>query len=358
MDLRRHITAGRLSELVGRERRRAARPTGWCARSAGAGSPSRSCRCWRRAPGEYLQAYADGVNAYVERPLARRPVGRVLGARPRRRRARDRAVDAGRLAGLAQGDGVGPAQQLRRGARPGDRLRPASATIARVEQLYPPYPADTHAPILPGDGPAGASLAGALRAAGRRRGGGRGGRHGAGRSRPGGGRRHPARGAGRTRRRWSRPRPRSTPCPTCSAAATAIGSNSWVVVRRAHRVRQARCWPTTRTCRRACPSIWYQVGLHCTQVDDACPFDVAGFSFSGLPGVVIGHNADIAWGMTNLGPDVSDFFLEDVAERHLPARRAAGADRDPRRDDRGRGRQRRAARRCAPPCTGRSSPTS
>ena len=31
-----------------------------------------------------------------------------------------------------------------------------------------------------------------------------------------------------------------------------------------------------------------------------------------MPGVVIGHNADIAWGMTNLGPDVSDFFLERV----------------------------------------------
>ena len=31
-----------------------------------------------------------------------------------------------------------------------------------------------------------------------------------------------------------------------------------------------------------------------------------------MPGVVIGHNADIAWGFTNLGPDVSDFYLERV----------------------------------------------
>ena len=30
--------------------------------------------------------------------------------------------------------------------------------------------------------------------------------------------------------------------------------------------------------------------------------------------MVIGHNADIAWGMTNLGPDVTDFYLEDVAD--------------------------------------------
>jgi penicillin amidase len=31
-----------------------------------------------------------------------------------------------------------------------------------------------------------------------------------------------------------------------------------------------------------------------------------------VPGVIIGHNADIAWGFTNLGPDVSDLYLERV----------------------------------------------
>ncbi len=40
--------------------------------------------------------------------------------------------------------------------------------------------------------------------------------------------------------------------------------------------------------------------------------DVAGFTFSGVPGVIIGHNADIAWGFTNLDPDVTDLFLERV----------------------------------------------
>ena len=42
--------------------------------------------------------------------------------------------------------------------------------------------------------------------------------------------------------------------------------------------------------------------------------DVAGFTFSGVPGVIIGHNADIAWGFTNLGPDVTDLFLERVRD--------------------------------------------
>ena len=32
------------------------------------------------------------------------------------------------------------------------------------------------------------------------------------------------------------------------------------------------------------PSIWYQVGLHCVPRSEACPYDVAGFSFAGMPG--------------------------------------------------------------------------
>ncbi|MDT0157753.1 penicillin acylase family protein [Microbacterium sp. ARD32] len=62
----------------------------------------------------------------------------------------------------------------------------------------------------------------------------------------------------------------------------------------------------------ALPSVWYQVQLKCAKVSEACPFDVAGFSFSGLPGVVIGHNAKIAWGFTNLTTDVADLYVEKV----------------------------------------------
>jgi penicillin amidase len=60
------------------------------------------------------------------------------------------------------------------------------------------------------------------------------------------------------------------------------------------------------------PSIWYQVALHCAPVTDDCPYDVTGFSFAGVPGVVIGHNADIAWGFTNLGADTMDLYIEKV----------------------------------------------
>ncbi|MEN8113180.1 MAG: penicillin acylase family protein [Actinomycetota bacterium] len=60
------------------------------------------------------------------------------------------------------------------------------------------------------------------------------------------------------------------------------------------------------------PSIWYQIGLHCTIVSDICPYDVAGFSFAGVPSVIVGHNANIAWGVTNLGPDVQDLYIEKL----------------------------------------------
>ena len=60
------------------------------------------------------------------------------------------------------------------------------------------------------------------------------------------------------------------------------------------------------------PSIWYQVGLHCIEKTAECPFEVGGFSFAGVPGVIIGHNNQIAWGFTNTGPDVMDLFIERV----------------------------------------------
>ncbi len=57
------------------------------------------------------------------------------------------------------------------------------------------------------------------------------------------------------------------------------------------------------------PSIWYEVGLHCQPTSAACPYDVVGFSFVGAPGVIIGHNQRIAWGVTNANPDVQDLYI-------------------------------------------------
>ena len=91
-----------------------------------------------------------------------------------------------------------------------------------------------------------------------------------------------------------------------------IGSNSWVVGPK----RSSTGKPLLANDPHlgvGIPGIWYQTGLHCRSVSPACPFDVTGFSFAGLPGIVIGHNQSIAWGFTNLGPDVSDFYLEQLS---------------------------------------------
>ncbi|HEX3265233.1 MAG TPA: penicillin acylase family protein [Candidatus Limnocylindrales bacterium] len=62
----------------------------------------------------------------------------------------------------------------------------------------------------------------------------------------------------------------------------------------------------------AMPAIWIMNGLHCRTLSDACPWNVVGVTFPGAPAVVLGHNARIAWGATNVNPDTQDLFLEKV----------------------------------------------
>ena len=90
-----------------------------------------------------------------------------------------------------------------------------------------------------------------------------------------------------------------------------MGSNSWVVSGE-HTDTGSPLLTNDPHLGASMPSTWYQMGLHCTELSEECPFDVSGFSFSGLPGVVIGQNESIAWGFTNLNPDVMDLYLERV----------------------------------------------
>ncbi len=50
------------------------------------------------------------------------------------------------------------------------------------------------------------------------------------------------------------------------------------------------------------PSIWYEMHIHTPE------YQVYGVSIPGLPGLVIGFNADIAWGVTNVSQDVLDWY--------------------------------------------------
>lgn len=52
------------------------------------------------------------------------------------------------------------------------------------------------------------------------------------------------------------------------------------------------------------PSIWYQMHLSSPSQN------VSGVIFAGIPGIILGHNEDIAWGVTNVGPDVQDLYIE------------------------------------------------
>ncbi len=52
------------------------------------------------------------------------------------------------------------------------------------------------------------------------------------------------------------------------------------------------------------PSVWYE--MHLVGAD----FDVIGLSLPGVPGIVAGHNRDIAWGITFAYTDIQDLFLE------------------------------------------------
>jgi penicillin amidase len=91
-----------------------------------------------------------------------------------------------------------------------------------------------------------------------------------------------------------------------------IGSNSWVVSGE-HTITGKPLLANDPHLSASLPSVWYQMGLHCRTVSKACPYDVSGYTFAGMPGVIIGHNRDIAWGMTNSGVDVTDLYLEKLS---------------------------------------------
>jgi penicillin amidase len=90
-----------------------------------------------------------------------------------------------------------------------------------------------------------------------------------------------------------------------------IGSNSWVVDGKYTTTGKPLLANDPHLAPQL-PSLWYQMGLHCRETSAKCRYDVAGYTFSGMPGVIIGHNQDIAWGFTNLGADVTDLYLEKL----------------------------------------------
>lgn len=291
MDLRRHITAGRLSELVGEgglATDRVIRTMGW-RRVAERELPTLTADSRR-----YLQAYADGVNAYIEQAGSPSAMGleyTVLSRQvPGYRVEPWTPVDSlAWLKAIAWDLRSNYANELTRARLSG------TVTARRIEQLFPPYPTQQHAPILsakdwqptgsvPGTGDRAAGGASALPAA-------------------------LATKAARTA--YQRAAAALDLVPETMGRGEGTGSNSFVVAGSRSSTGKPLLVNDPHLAV-GIPGIWHQAGLHCRTVTAACPFDVAGFTFAGMPGVVIGHNADVAWGFTNLAPDVTDFYLEQV----------------------------------------------
>jgi penicillin amidase len=281
MDVRRHTGAGRLSELFGAtsvETDAFLRTLGW--REIARQEFPLLAPSTRR----YLQAYADGVNAWLadrsggELGLGYTVIGlNGVDAAPRRWTAIDSLTWLKAMAWDLRSnmeDEIGRA------------LTAGSIPPERVEQLYPEYPYDERPPIVADDylpegpppelvGMDGETVdGGALNA-------------------------------------LSATADAIQSVPSIVGTGEGVGSNSWVVAG-SRTATGAPMLANDPHLEPAMPSIWYQIGLHCRTISEQCPFDVTGFSFSSLPGVVIGHNDRIAWGLTNLAPDVIDLYLEQV----------------------------------------------
>ncbi|WP_240769822.1 penicillin acylase family protein [Nocardioides sp.] len=291
MDLRRHATAGRLSELFGEaglESDLVVRTLGW-RRVA-----EKELTLLRPDTRDALDAYAEGVNAYLEgRSLSEVSLEYAL-------------LDLGGLdyqpADWTAVDSVAWLKAMAWDLRGNleDELGRALATEAvgpkRSEELYPPYPFDEHPPIVDQGALVDDVFEQDATATGTRL--------------P----QRPPPGGPDVTAALAGVRKVLAAVPPMLGSGDGIGSNAWVVDGE-HTSTGAPILANDPHLGTSLPGVWMQVGLHCREITADCPIDVAGFSFSGVPGVVIGHNRDIAWGFTNLGADVTDLYVERVTER-------------------------------------------
>ncbi|WP_410585869.1 MFS transporter [Amycolatopsis sp. lyj-23] len=274
MDVRRHIAGGRLSEMFGKsqiETDKVVRTMGWyrvAQQEIGLLSP---------ATRGYLQAYSDGVNAYlgghqggslgVEYPIL------GLATPDYAPQPWTPADSVSWFKAMAWSLNYGVDDETQRA------LLASALPAAQVDQLYPPYDYARFPAVVPSSAnPVSTTPAGGGSTAGL-----------------------PA-GLAKLR---------STLSAVLGPSGEGIGSNAWVVAGS----RTTTGLPILANdphLPQSAPGVWYQAGLHCVTVTASCPFDVTGFTFSGVPGVLAGHNRDIAWGFTNLGADDSDLFLEQV----------------------------------------------
>ena len=280
MDFRRHVTSGRLSEMFGDsevDTDAYLRTMGW------RHIAEQEWQIISPQTRQYLTDYANGVNAYLKgkSPGQVSLEYSVLALQTSYSIAPWDPIDSlAWLKALAYDLWGNVDDEIARATLLGDGL-----TRDQVESLYPAYPFDQHQPIVTSgsvqdgtftttpataQGDAAAVPAAALPAL-----------------------------------RAVKAAIDGVP-PLVAHSLPGIGSNSWVISG-ALTTTGKPILANDPHLAPSMPGIWYQMGLHC-----ACAFNVEGFTFSGVPGVIIGHNARIAWGFTNLNPDVTDLYLEKI----------------------------------------------
>ncbi|MFF3677027.1 penicillin acylase family protein [Streptomyces sp. NPDC002120] len=323
MDVRRHMTSGRLSEMFGSgqvETDAFLRTLGWrqVAQAEYENKLSPETK-------KYLQAYADGVNAYLKG-----------------KSGKDLSVEhaALKLSDDYQPEEWSPVDSVAwlkamawdlRGNMQDEidrALMASKLSQAQIDELYPPYPFDRNKPIVEGGKVEGGKYApqgsGSTGSGSGSNGTGSGSGTALGSQASTGTGTGPAAGTGLADNVTAQGATVGLRDQLTALAATldkvpailgpngsGIGSNSWVVSGK-YTTTGKPLLANDPHLSPQLPSVWYQMGLHCRTVSPQCQYDVAGYTFSGMPGVVIGHNADIAWGMTNLGADVTDLYLEQV----------------------------------------------
>ncbi|MCI0543348.1 MAG: penicillin acylase family protein, partial [Actinobacteria bacterium] len=275
MDFWRHIGAGRLSEMFGAD----LVDSDVFLRSLDfTGLATRELEMMDPEVRGYLESYAQGVNAY----LAER-TGASLGFEYflLGLQNRDYVVEPWTpihtltWAKLMSWDLSGNmADEIERA------VLAKAIPIERVEQLYPPFPADHPVIVEGGAGEAGDGVVveipdAAIEALGV-----------ASRAAEG---------------LWA----------VTGGGFEGIGSNNWVVSGALTESGMPLLANDTHLAIQM-PAIWYSNGLHCVGEGGLCPWGAVGFSFPGAPGVVIGHNGRIAWGVTTEAVDTQDLYIERV----------------------------------------------
>ncbi len=311
MDVRRHYTAGRLSELFGEatlESDKTVRTMGW------RDVAQAELALLDPATVLALRAYADGVNAWLRgRSSSELSLEYVLLA--------TRGVDVAPepwqpVDSLAWFKAV--AWDLRADVdRETERgLLSVRHSDADIAELYPPYPYAEHPPVVQGGGVVDGVFEPDARSSGSRE---------PNRAAPPWAARTPHARATDGQSRATRAalveaRHRAGAADALGSLepllgrGDGIGSNSWVVSGDLSASGQPLLANDPHL-DATLPGPWTQVSLTCRTVDASCPYDVSGFVFAGVPGVVVGRNADVAWGLTSLQADTTDLFLERIRDQ-------------------------------------------